>query len=124
MGNPFYYFKEEGGNKMQPATILTLAVAACGVLLSFLTYQSGVKKGSCADGEKSGVLISDVGYIKSSVDTLNKKLENQDAKHDKFKDDTTDKLSSVKSDISDIRASAASAHKRIDELRREVIKDV
>ena len=96
---------------MQPSTVFTIIVGCCGLLLSYLTYQNGLKKGSTSEGEKNGVLISDVGYIKSSVDNLNRKIEKQEEKY-----------TTLVSEMSDVKSSVASAHKRIDEIRQEIKK--
>lgn len=86
-------------------TIIGAVGAACGVLFGYVGYLKGTKKDSRAAGEKSGTLLTEIGYIKSGIDDIKRKQERQDEQHI----DTVKRLAAVE-------ASAKQAHKRLDEL--------
>ena len=73
---------------MNTAEIIFAAMAALSpivsVVISLLAFKRNQDKDNKADGQQEGVLQSDVGYIKSGVDRLEKRLDKIDEKQDSF----------------------------------------
>lgn len=80
---------------------VSILAAICAIAFGVSNYRKANKE----DGKNAGVLMSDVGYIKSGVDDLKRKQEKADERHIEI----ITRLSSV--EISDNLA-----HKRIDEI--------
>ena len=77
-----------------------------GLILSALTFYIGRLSSSKAQGEKSGSLASDIGYIKAGIDDLKTEIRSIMAE-----------LSDIKTRLAKVEESTAQAHKRINELR-------
>ena len=91
-------------------TVLVGLVCTVGsFVLAWLVFSKTQKKEDRAEGASIATITSDMGYIKSSVDGIDKKLEKQADKH-------TDLLERV----CGVEESAKQAHKRIDGLEGEI----
>lgn len=55
---------------------LTLAISIIGVVLSVGTFFIGRTTASKADGKQEGQILAELGYIKSGVDDMKRKMEN------------------------------------------------
>lgn len=55
---------------------LTLAISIIGVVLSVGTFFIGRTTASRADGKQEGQILAELGYIKSGVDDMKRKMEN------------------------------------------------
>ena len=55
---------------------LTLAISIIGVVLSVGTFFIGRTTASHNDGKKEGQILTELGYIKSGVDDMKRKMEN------------------------------------------------
>lgn len=78
----------------------------CSFLFGYIGYRNGLKKESTENGKNDGVLMSDIGYIKSGVDDLKRKQEMSEARHYGLADR-----------VSKTEESVSYAHKRIDEIK-------
>ena len=93
---------------MNTISIIGCIVGVVGCIVGAAGFFNGRKKESNDSGRESGLIMSEIGYIKGNTDDIKKKLD----KHDELNMQFEGRLSSVE-------ASAASAHKRIDKLERK-----
>jgi len=71
---------------------------------AILAYNKGLKK----DGQASGTLLSDIGYIKGGIDDIKRKQEKADDRHTEL----CERMTAVE-------ASAKQAHLRIDRIENK-----
>ena len=93
---------------MSAATIVSLVVGAVGIVFGLVTLFRNKKQDDKAEGQTSGVMISDIGYIKAGVDEI--KAEQKEQR--KTNEELITRLTRVEE-------SAKQAHKRIDELKKD-----
>lgn len=86
------------------------------ILLSLLSAAIGAagfwfarKKDSVEQGQMSGSLMTELGYLKSSMDTANKKLDKQDERNIR-----------IEERLSRHEESTKQSHRRLDALERRV----
>lgn len=84
-------------------------VGLAGVVFAFVTYIRGKKGDGAAVGKKDGIVLTELGYIKSGVDDIKRKQEKQAEQHIE-----------VVSRLTAVEASAKQAHKRIDRLENKI----
>lgn len=60
---------------------LNLAIAVIGVALSVGTFFIGRISAAKSSGQESGVILTELGYIKSGVDDMKKKMEQSDKRY-------------------------------------------
>lgn len=84
--------------------VIGIAGAILGGVLSYVAFLRNSKKDSEADGKQSGMVLTELGYIKSGIDDL--KSENREQR--KTNTEFITRLTAVES-------SAKQAHKRIDQ---------
>ena len=94
---------------MNTLTIVLSIIGVLGtissILFAYLAFKRNNKSEDKSEGKSQGVLISDVGYIKSSIDRMERSLEKvEDRYHDLF------------NRLVKVEQSNESAHKRIDEI--------
>ena len=97
---------------MTPTVIISLcslAVAACGVLISFRVFKGNQKKDTEETGESRGVMASDLGYIKAGIDDLKQEHREERARIDRLGERVTRCEESCKQ-----------AHHRINEVHEEL----
>ncbi len=80
--------------------VLGVMSTFCAILFGYISYRRGQKKGN----EEEGILISDIGYIKSGIDDLKKQQTR-----------TEERYLEVVSRLTAVEASAWQAHKRLDD---------
>lgn len=85
--------------------IVGLVCTVLGAVISYLSFFRNKSKDDRNDGHQAGVMLTELGYIKGSVDSINKKMDKQEERNMEI----VERLSSVE-------ASAKQAHKRIDRL--------
>lgn len=56
--------------KIDIAVLVEITGTAVTILFSYFAYQRGSKKDHTDEGKASGVILSDIGYIKAGVDDL------------------------------------------------------
>ena len=89
------------------ASISALAGVAAAVV-AWVKLSRQKTKTDNEQGQSSGTLISDVGYIKAGVDDL--KRDNREMRKD---------FSDLSERVTRVEESAKQAHKRIDEIKKE-----
>jgi len=85
--------------------IIGMICTVLGAAVGYITFSRTKEKDDKNDGQQTGVILTEIGYIKSSVDTVNQKLDRQDEQNMEFM-----------SRLSSVEASTKSAHHRIDRL--------
>lgn len=83
-----------------------------GVVFGCVTFFRNKRTDDAADGKKDGIILTELGYIKSGVDDIKHKQEKQDEQNIAFV-----------SRLSAVEASTKQAHKRIDGLEGRVNHD-
>jgi len=63
-------------------TIISVMSSLSSILFAFLAFKRNAKGDNKQEGKNEGVLISDVGYIKSSIDRIEKTLDKLEEKYD------------------------------------------
>lgn len=77
----------------------------CAILFGYAAFNRNRKKDDSEDGEESGRVLTEIGYIKSGIDDIKRKQDRQDEQYIKMAERVTA-----------IEASAKQAHKRIDRI--------
>ncbi len=63
-------------------SILSVIGTLSSILFAYLAFKRNDKHDTRKDGKSEGVLLSDVGYIKSSIDRIEKTLDKLQEKYD------------------------------------------
>lgn len=96
-----------------PATILIgVFTSLLGAFIGYKGHERSQRKEHRDDGKQDGVILTEIGYIKSGVDDIKRKQERQDEKHI----ETITRVTAVE-------ASAKQAHYRIDRID-DIIDDI
>ena len=89
--------------------VFLAAIGACGtvcaIIFGYQAYKRNGKSDNRDEGKKDGVVLTELGYIKSGVDDIKRKQEKQD-----------DSIREVVERLSSVESSAKQAHQRIDGL--------
>lgn len=95
---------------MQTVSIIfgIVGVISC-IIFSYSTYARGKKADDTVDAKKDGVVLTELGYIKSGVDDIKRKQEKQEQQHIE-----------VISRLTAVEESAKQAHHRIDEIKSQI----
>ena len=93
---------------MQLTTWLPIVVSICMFIVALLTLRRNKEADNTAEATERATLAADVRYIRTGVDEI--KVENRTIRTD------LDKLN-VK--VAEIDASCKSAHKRLDDMRKD-----
>ena len=83
----------------------SILIAALGVIVSIAAFSRNKTKDDKVEGREDGIVMSELGYIKGSIDNVSKKMDKQDERH----------LAMVER-LSKVEASAKQAHLRIDRM--------
>lgn len=90
-------------------TGISLIAAIAGVVFGITTYSRNKKKDNAEDGKEAGIVLTELGYIKSGVDDLKRKQDKQD-----------EQTLQLLRDLTAVQESAKQAHKRIDGLEERI----
>ncbi len=60
---------------------LSILIAVCGFALSVGTFFVGRMTAAKNTGQEYGVMLTDIGYIKSGIDDMKKKMEQSDKRY-------------------------------------------
>lgn len=60
---------------------LSVLIAVCGFALSVGTFFVGRMTAAKNTGQEYGVMLTDIGYIKSGIDDMKKKMEQSDKRY-------------------------------------------
>ena len=92
--------------------VVGVACTVLGAMLSYIAFSRNKTKDDKSEGQQTGVVLTELGYIKGGIDDL--KAENREQR--KVNTEVYSRLSAVES-------SAKQAHHRIDRLESEAIND-
>lgn len=90
-------------------TVLGIGGTVCAIVFGYLAFRRNSKTDDTAEGKKDGVLLTEIGYIKSGVDDIKRKQEKEDERHVQ-----------VVSRLTAVEASAKQAHHRLDSLEDKI----
>ena len=93
----------------QIAVIVSVLGGIAGVVFGVTTLFRNKRQDDEAEGKEAGIVLTELGYIKSSVDDIKRKQDKQD-------DQTVQFLR----ELSEVKESAKSAHKRIDTIEERI----
>lgn len=85
--------------------IVGLVCTVLGAVIGYASFSRSKEKDDKTEGQQAGAMLTELGYIKGSVDNINKKMDKQEERN----------LELVER-ISSVEASAKQAHKRLDRL--------
>lgn len=94
---------------MDPITIISIVCVMIGCAITSATFWISGKKDSKNDGEHSGQISSDLGYLKKGVEDINTKIEKSNEKHYELVEK-----------VGRLDESVKSAHHRIDTLEENI----
>jgi len=101
---------------MTPQEVIQLTTTIVMALMAICTFFIGRMTTKHNEGKDTGQITSDMGYLKSGVDDIKRKQEQQEAKEEARHLEVVERLTSVE-------ASTEQAHHRIDRLEsKETIK--
>lgn len=84
-----------------------LVVAAAGFVLAYAVFRREAARAEKGCGERDGMLLSEIGYVKSGVDDIKAHQREQDNRH----------LDMVER-VTAVEQSAKQAHRRIDRMEQ------
>ena len=91
------------------ALVLGILGTVCSIIFGYALFRRNNKSDDNSEGKQAGIMLSEIGYIKSGVDDIKRKQDTQDTFNLK-----------IMAEITSARDSAASAHKRIDGLEERL----
>lgn len=83
---------------------VNVLIAVIGIALSVATFFIGRTSAAKQRGERDGTILTEIGYIKSNTDEIKRRMDEQDKRY-----------VDVITRLTKVEASAAQAHKRLDE---------
>ena len=90
-------------------TIISVLGTISSILFAYLAFKRSSKQEHKDEGKNEGVMLSEIGYIKSSIDRIEKSLNHLEERYT----DLSNRLVKVEE-------STKNAHKRITELHDEI----
>ena len=90
-------------------TGISVLAAIAGMVFGATNARRNQKKDDAEDGKEAGVILTELGYIKSSVDDIKRKQDRQEEQTMKFL-----------ADLTAVQESAKQAHKRIDAIEKRM----
>lgn len=92
---------------MEAIGIIGCVVGVLGAVFGFTTLLRNKKTDDKSDGEKHGVVLTELGYIKKGIEGIEKRLVKQESQY----------IDVVKH-LTKVEESAKQAHQRIDKLEK------
>lgn len=93
-------------------TALSVISTVCAIVFGYAAFARNKKKDSTDEGKENGILLTEIGYIKSNTDSIMRKQEKQD-----------EQLVRVLERLSAVEQSAKQAHHRLDRIDRTEKKE-
>ena len=90
---------------MELGTILAIVSPVCALIFGIVSMRRSQKTDDAASGREMGTVISDLGYVKSSVDGVMRELKAQEKQY-----------TGIVERVSAVEQSTKAAHHRIDDL--------
>ena len=97
---------------MDIAAWIGIAAGVAGIAFGVVTFLRNRRSDDAAGGKRDGIVLTELGYIKSGVDDIKRKQERQEEQNIQ-----------VFSRLSAVEASAKQAHKRIDRMEGKNIEN-
>lgn len=94
---------------MDPVTLISIIAAIAGVVFGIVAIARNRRQDSTEAGERTGEILSELGYIKSGVDDVKRKQEKSD-----------ETIMGFLKDLTAVQESTKQAHKRIDGLEERI----
>lgn len=91
------------------ATAVSILGGLCGIVFGIVSILRNRKEDDTAEGKESGVILTELGYIKAGVDDVKRKQEKQD-----------EQSLAIMRELSAVNESVKSAHHRIDGLEERM----
>lgn len=88
---------------------LGIAGTCCTIVFGYALFRRNNRTDDNNEGRQTGTMLSDIGYIKSGVDDIKRKQENQENFN-----------LNIMAEITKAKDSAESAHQRIDSLEERL----
>lgn len=95
---------------MDASAIVGIIAAVIGfgsLIVSIIVLSKNKKADDKHDGEKDGVVLTELGYIKKGIDGIESRLEKQENKY-----------VDIVAQLTEVKVSTKQAHKRIDDLEQ------
>lgn len=89
-------------------TAISVVSVLLGGVLSYAAFARNQRKDNQERGSQSGMLLTEIGYVKAGIDDIKRKQEISDTRHIE-----------VISRLTAVESSVSQAHKRIDTLVEE-----
>ena len=93
---------------METGTIISLVIAFCALVFTALNFRRNTSQDTSATAAERATMTANIQYIRQSIDDI--KLENRAIQND---------IAEMKAKIVEIEQSTKSAHKRLDDMRKE-----
>ena len=90
--------------------VVGIAGSLLGIVFSYLALLRGRKQDNRQEGQQTGTVLTELGYIRGGVDDIKRKQEKQD-----------DAMLHLSCELESVKESTKSAHKRIDKLEENRI---
>lgn len=84
---------------------LSFAGTLCAMVFGYVAILRNRRKDDSENGQQSGIVLTELGYVKSGIDDIKRKQEKQEAQNIE-----------IITRLAKVEASASQAHKRIDGL--------
>ena len=98
---------------MEELNVISIGIGiigtACSILFGYALFRRNNKTDDNTEGKQAGIMLSEIGYIKSGVDDIKRKQDSQDNFNLK-----------IMAEITSAKDAAASAHKRIDGIEERL----
>lgn len=90
-------------------TIISVMGTLSSILFAYLAFKRGERSSHKDEGKNEGVMLIEIGYIKSSIDRIEKSLNHLEERY-----------SELSNRLVAVEESTKNAHKRITELHEEM----
>ena len=90
--------------------ILAIISLVSSVCFGFINMRRGHKTDDSSSGREMGALLSDIAYVKVSVDGLSREIKTYD-----------DRFTSIRERLSAVEVSAEKAHRRVDTIMGKIV---
>lgn len=62
--------------------IVSILCPICSLVIAALAFRRNSKKDTQSEGQEKGIMLTEMGYIKSGIDRIEKRIDQLDAKQD------------------------------------------
>ena len=93
------------------ATVVSICGGIAGIVFGVLSRGRDVRKDNEEDGKQSGIVLTELGYIKSGVDDVKRRQEKQD-----------EQSLQILRELTAVQESTKQAHRRIDGIEERINK--